>query len=654
MLAHVDAGKTTLTERLLFVAGASEFVGDVDEGTAVSDWMPQEQRRGISITSAAVRLEWGRFAINLVDTPGHIDFVAEVEGSLRALDSVVLVVSSVEGVQPQTELIWRQLGRSGVPAVAFINKLDREGKDPEALIEEIEARLGARAVQLQLPWRDEAGALLGVVDLVHEVAWRTPPGRPAERRPWSDLPEDLVALAELHREALAEVLTEVDDELLELALEEQHLPGDRLDLALAKGLAARAFLPVLWGAAKPNVGVDLLLDAIGRIAPSPFVGRENASPEGAFFGIVFKVQRLPRHGRAVFLRALTGQLADGEPVRCVRTGQALTGWRAYHLHGPELEPASGIRPGDVVALLELPEVITGDALTGAEAAPAHDGLQVPEPVLMAAVEVEVAEHAPALLEGVQRLCEEDPSLIHTRDPETGQLLIGGLGELHLTVAVERLRADLGVPVRQGSPRVSRRLSVRGPGEGSAELQRVAEALGVSVRLHVQPLEAGEGIRLRLPEGLAPEVRRALRQGVEALERAQSSLEHPIHALAIEVEAVHLSDEAEGLVPLSACMAAAIRRAMEDGGLLLMEPWMRVIVDVPLDLTGPVLGDLQSRGAEIATILTEGARQSVRAQVPLARMTGYASDLRSMTQGRGEVLMRPGGFRPDGASGRGRS
>jgi elongation factor G len=647
VLAHIDAGKTTLSERMLFYTGVSWRLGDVNDGTAVMDWMVQEQERGITITSAATQMVWRDFGINLIDTPGHVDFTLEVERSLRVLDGAVVVLSAVEGVQPQTEAVWRQADRYGVPRVVFVNKMDRTGADLEAAMLSLRERLQAPSVLVQLPVGSERG-FRGVVDLITMEArvWLDSQGLEVER---IDLDEELALEAGLWREELINLLLEEEDELLERYLAGEPLRAEELHAAVRRAVLAGRMVPVLCGSAFRNVGVQPLLDAVVRWLPAPSdrgpvsdvadkeIVRHPRSDQ-PFSALVFKVQEDPPMGRLFFVRVYSGTAERGQQLFNPRSGSRQRVGRAWRMHAMDREPADTIAAGDILALSGLEGTRTGDTLCDPAHAVVLEPILVPEPVLVVAVQPETAEDQQKLPAVLERLVGEDPSLVVRGDPETGQLLLAGMGELQLEVAQDRIRREFGLAVRLGRPRVAYRDRLLGVGLGEGRVDRVVGGRGqfASVSLRLEP---GEGTTFRTDVELPRDYLRAIEQAALSRLARGVGMECPVTGCTITLLAAEQRqvDSSEHAFRLAADQA--VRVALDEAGTELMEPIMLVELSLPEDYLGGVLGELASRRAQVREVGASGRLQRVQADVPLATMFGYASRLRSLTQGRGTFSMR---------------
>jgi len=532
IVAHIDAGKTTLTERILYYTGKIHKLGEVHEGTAEMDWMDQERERGITITAAATTVRWRDHQINIIDTPGHVDFTAEVERSLRVLDGAVVVFSGVEGVESQSETVWRQADRYHVPRIAFVNKLDRIESDFDATLRAIEERLGAVPLPLAFPWKDPDGRLLGMVDVLSGRAIRWDQGTRGERFEYLPLPPEVEGDFRRHREALLERLSELSDELAEAYLAGEEVPRERLLPLIRRATLERRWVPVLGGSALGNVGVQPVLDAVVDFLPSPLDvppvsgfsddgGEEvrRPAPEEPLAALVFKVAADPYAGRLLYTRVYSGGLSEGQVVLNATSGRKVRVTKLFRLHANRRERLDRATAGDIVGLISTDRVLTGDTLCD-PARPLHlEPIAFPEPVVFMAVEARSEAEEPALREALDKIAQEDPTFHVREDESTGQLLVGGMGELHLEVQLRRVREEFGVPHRVGRPRVAYKETLAAPVVIEEELSRTLAGRGQYARLQIrfEPLPRGEGFRFQSqvpPEVLPPHFLEAARRGIE--------------------------------------------------------------------------------------------------------------------------------------------
>jgi elongation factor G len=656
IISHIDAGKTTVSERILYYTGETHKMGEVHEGEAVMDWMPQEQERGITITATSTTCRWGRFWINLIDTPGHIDFTIEVERSMRVLDGAVTVLSAVEGVQPQTESVWRQADRYLVPRICFINKMDRVGADYLGVLAGMAARLRARPVLLQLPLGNET-EFCGVIDLLDEVMLTFSDadlGKTVERQP---IPPEYLEEVRLCREKLVEAAADFDDGILVDFLTGVRVDGECLRSAVRKGTTACRLFPVLFGAALRNKGIQPLLDAVGHYLPSPLEtlpvrGREPGScasvtvlcdPEEPLMALAFKV--LAEEGRKLtYLRIYAGTLHAGALLLNSSRGLTEKAVRLFRMHAHKREQITEAAAGDIVAVAGLRDALTGDTLCD----PAHplvlEGLTIPEPVVSLAVEakgVEDRERLPLALEKIQW---EDPTFRVREDEETGQTILTGMGELHLEIITDRLAREYGIAVKSGAPRVVYRET----------LQRAVERREIfsqeidgrlqkgEVLLQLTPLPRRAGLRLILPaeEGspLPVELRAVLEESLCQACAAGTGSGYPLVDLELRVAEVPFEPEATTEMGLRAAARRGTILAVQTAGILILEPFMALELVIPEEYAGRVLGSLQQKRGRVEGIESFADSEVIRALVPLSEMFGYMSDLRSATKGRGTYTM----------------
>ena len=655
-MAHIDAGKTTTTERILFYAGRLHRMGEVHEGAATMDWMVQEKERGITITSAATTCAWRDHSINIIDTPGHVDFTVEVERSLRVLDGAVAIFDAVAGVEPQSETVWRQADRYSVPRVAFINKMDRMGADFYASVDSIRTRLGARAVPVQVPIGAEDG-FKGVIDLLHQraIVYTDDLGKNIET---SAIPAELRERVEQFRQEMIEAAADFDDELMARYLEGKELSVAELVRALRRGTVSGQLVPVLCGAALRNKGVQPLLDAVVDYLPSPAdkPAVEGVNPrdhslavrevddEQPFSALAFKIQMDPQGvGKLTFFRVYSGRLRAGSSVLNVTTGRRERIGRILRMHAIRREDVEEVMTGDIAAAVGLKGTTTGDTLADEDHPILLESISFPEPVISVAIEPKTKPDQDKLGMALQRLTEEDPTFRVYTDDETGQNIIAGMGELHLEIIVDRLTREFRVDANVGKPQVAYREAIRRPAHGTGRFVRQTGGKGQfgHVEIEVEPGGRGTGFVFvdRISQGRIPReyipaaekgIREALATGVVA--------GYPV--LNIKVALVdgsyHPVDSSEQAFQIAGSMA--IKDALRKGDPYLLEPIMKVDVVMPEEHLGDVMGDLSSRRGHILGMEGKGTSQSVLAHVPLAEMFGYATELRSMTSGRATYSM----------------
>ncbi|WP_281412201.1 elongation factor G [Miltoncostaea marina] len=657
IMAHIDAGKTTTTERILYYTGRTHRLGEVHEGAATMDWMAQEQERGITITSAATTCFWRDHRINIIDTPGHVDFTIEVERSLRVLDGAVAVFDSVAGVEPQSETVWRQADRYGVPRIAYVNKMDRIGASFERSVQTMIDRLGAKAVPIQLPIGAES-EFRGIVDLIGMKAmlYKDDLGTEFDL---ADIPEDMADEAQAARDQLIEALADHDDELAELYLEGEEIDKDRLVAAIRSAVLAIEMTPVLCGSSFKNKGVQPLLDAIVDLLPSPLdvkpatgivpgtedeVVRE-ADPKGPLSALAFKVMSDPYVGRLTYLRVYSGTLASGSSVinstkdRKERVGRLLL------MHANHREDIDEVEAGDIVAAVGLKSTTTGDTLTDASDPVVLEQMTFPTPVINLAIEPKTKQDQEKLATALQRLSEEDPTFRVQTDEETGQTVIYGMGELHLEIIVDRLMREFNVDANVGQPQVAYRETIRKPVnkvEGRFVRQTGGRGQFGHVYLDVEPNEQGAGYEFesKIVGGAIPkEYVPAVDQGVQEALEGGVVAGYPMVDVKVRLVdgSYHEVDSSEIAFKIAGSMA--LKEAVRRASPTLLEPVMAVEVVVPQDFVGTVVGDLTSRRGRIGGMESRGNTEVVNAQVPLSQMFGYATAVRSATQGRATFTMQ---------------
>jgi elongation factor G len=659
IIAHIDAGKTTTTERILFYTGRIHRMGNVDAGTTVTDWMAQERERGITITAAAVTCFWDRerqrHQINIVDTPGHIDFTAEVQRSLRVLDGGIVVFDAVAGVEPQSETVWRQARHFGVPLIAFINKMDKLGADFAHAVDTIRERLVASPVPIQFPIGSESN-FRGVVDLLEMQAfvWTDELGASSEV---IEIPAELADAVQEARERAVERIVETDDALMELYFEGQGIPAARLRQALRRATLSGRLNPVLCGSALRNKGVQPLLNAVVDYLPSPLdippvegvnpytqkTETRSADPSEPFAALIFKIASDPYVGRLAYFRVYSGRVKVGSRVSNATKNRKERISKLLRMFADRREEIQEIGAGDIGATLGLKHTFTGDTLCAPSGPIILESITFPEPVISVAIEPKTADDQDRLSEGLERLAEEDPTFTIRVDENTGQTLISGMGELHLEILTDRLLREFNVSGRVSRPRVSYRETItqRAQGEGLFDRQTGGREHFGHVWLEVKPLSTGESFlfldttRGQLPPEYVEAVERGCREAMESGVLAGYSLLNVMVRL-IDAE---MDEDASSELAFKVAGAMAFDQAVEKASPVFLEPVMDLEVVVPDGYTGEVMGDLNARGAEIREMASRaGNVQAVRAFVPLAKMFGYATDLRSLTQGRGTFTM----------------
>ena len=657
IIAHIDAGKTTTTERILYYTGKTHRIGSVDDGTTVTDWMDQERERGITIVSAAVSAEWKGYLINIIDTPGHIDFTAEVQRSLRVLDGGVVVFDAVQGVEPQSETVWRQADRYGVPRICFVNKMDRVGASFERTVGMIRERLGANPVAVQLPIGVESD-FIGVVDLFERRAtvWEEELGKEPKQ---VDIPAGLESQVETLRESMVEKIAETDDSLTLKYLSGEDINVEELKAALRKAVIAGQITPVYCGTSLRNKGVQPLLDAVIELLPSPLdipavrgirpsdeteIKRpaEDTAPLSA---LVFKIVTDPYVGRLAYLRIYSGKVKQGASVYNPTKEKKERIGRLIRMYADRREDIDEAGAGDIAAVLGLKFSFTGDTLCDATNQIVLENITFPEPVISVAIEPKTLADQDKMSEALHKLADEDPTFQVRSDPETGQTLISGMGELHLEVLVDRMLREFRVQARVGKPQVAYRESITQPVE-KAEYRHVKQTGGRGQYAHVilalEPGESGSGIQFKndivggvIPKEFIPAVEKGVRESAEGGVLAG----YPITDVKVRLYdgSFHEVDSNEMAFRLAGSMA--FREGIQKAKPILQEPIMKMEVIVPEEFLGEVIGQLNARRGEILGIeIRSGNTQAVRAMVPLAEMFGYATELRSATQGRGVFTM----------------
>jgi len=655
IIAHIDAGKTTVTERILFYTKKIYKLGEVHEGAATMDWMPQEQERGITITAAATTCFWNDHRINIIDTPGHVDFTVEVERSLRVLDGAVVVFDGVAGVEPQSETVWRQADRYRVPRICFINKLDRTGANFWMDVEMIRDRLGVTPMPIQIPIGIE-DSFKGVVDLVRMRAllWRDDLGNTFDE---TDVPADLADEAARHREKMLEVLADHDDEIAHKYLEGEDVSEAEIRHAIRLGTLQYKFVPVLTGSALRNKGIQPMLDAVVDYLPSPLdvppvIGEDartgaeilrTVDDSEPFSALAFKIAADPFVGKLAFFRVYSGTLKSGSYVYNATKGKKERIGRILQMHANHREEIDEVYAGDIAAAVGLKETYTGDTLSDPDKPVILESMTFPEPVIEVAIEPKTKADQDKLAVALGRLAEEDPTFRVKTDEESGQTLIAGMGELHLDVLVDRMVREFRVAANVGKPQVSYRETIRRKAEGNGRFVRQTGGKGQygHVILTLEPLDKGAGYEFvdRIVGGVIPrEFMKAIDHGIrEALETGVYAGYPMVDVRATVFDgSYHEVDSSEMAFKIAGSMA--VKDAVHKADPVVLEPMMRVEVTMPEEFMGDVIGDLNSRRGHIEGMDSRGSTQVVRAFVPLAEMFGYATDLRSMTQGRASYSM----------------
>jgi elongation factor G len=663
IMAHIDAGKTTTTERILFYTGINYKIGEVHEGAATMDWMEQEQERGITITSAATTCQWKNHTINIIDTPGHVDFTVEVERSLRVLDGAVTVFDGVAGVEPQSETVWRQADKYNVPRICFVNKLDRTGASFDRCVEMIGSRLGAKALVLQVPIGAEAD-FIGVVDLIamKALTWRGETQK-GEDYVVEEIPADLKAKCDAARHAMIETLAECDDAIMEKYLGGEELSEDEIIAGIRRATLAYKLTPVLTGSAFKNKGVQPMLDAVTRYLPSPLdvdaiVGTKMGNKEveiarkpdasEPYSSLAFKIMSDPHLGKLTFVRIYSGVLEAGTGVLNSTKDRKERIGKIYRMHANKREEIPQASAGDIIAVMGLKDTTTGDTLCDIDNPVILESMDFPDPVIHVAIEPKTKGDQEKLGVAIQRLAEEDPTFHVRTDEETGQTIIGGMGELHLEILVDRMKREFKVEANVGKPQVAYRETLRKPVDrydythkkqtgGSGQFAKVQIALEP---LPVGAVEGGYEFVNKITGGRIPkEYIPSVDDGCQEAMASGPLAGYPLTDVRVSLldGAYHDVDSSELAFKIAGI--AAFKEAARLAGPVLLEPMMSVEVTTPEDFMGDVIGDLNSRRGQIQAMDERAGARIVRALVPLSEMFGYVGDLRSRTQGRASYSMQ---------------
>ncbi|HWR45198.1 elongation factor G [Sporomusa sp.] len=655
IMAHIDAGKTTTTERILFYTGRVHKIGEVHDGAATMDWMVQEQERGITITSAATTAQWDGHRINIIDTPGHVDFTVEVERSLRVLDGSVAVFCAKGGVEPQSETVWRQADKYGVPRMAYVNKMDITGADFYRVVDMMKSRLGAYAVPIQLPIGFE-DTFKGFVDLIDmkAVIYTDDLGKVSEA---SEIPEDMVENAELYRQNLLDAVAESDDELMMKYLEGEELTTEEIKLAIRRATIACKMTPVLCGSSYKNKGVQPLLDAVVAYMPAPtdIPAIKGVNPEtGAederaaddnlpFSSLAFKIMADPYVGKLAFFRVYSGKLASGSYVYNSTKGKRERIGRILQMHANHREEIEIVYTGDIAAAVGLKDTTTGDTLCDDKNVIVLESMVFPDPVISIAVEPKTKADQEKMGVALNRLAEEDPTFHMMTDQETGQTIIKGMGELHLEIIVDRMLREFKVECNVGKPQVAYRETIRKAVKSEGKFVRQSGGRGQYGHcwLQIEPLEPGQGFIFenKVVGGAIPkEYINPIEAGIKEAMETGVSAGYPMVDIKVTVVdgSYHDVDSSEMAFKIAGSMG--FKAGCVKATPVILEPYMKVEVIVPEDYMGDVIGDLNSRRGRIEGMEARSGAQSIKAFVPLSEMFGYATDLRSKTQGRGNYSM----------------
>ncbi|HNS06016.1 MAG TPA: elongation factor G [Candidatus Saccharicenans sp.] len=663
LMAHIDAGKTTTTERILYFTGITYKMGEVDEGTAVMDWMAQEQERGITITAAATTCFWQDHRINIIDTPGHVDFTAEVERSLRVLDGAIIILCAVGGVESQSETVWRQADKYRVPRIIYVNKMDRLGAEPRRVVEEVKTRLGARPLVLQVPLGTESN-FQGVVDLVgrKEIVWRDDlAGTNFEARPVSPEYEEEV---EQKRREMLEMLSEVDDELMKKYLEDEDIQPEEIKRAIRKGTIDLKFYPVLFGASFRNKGIQPLLDGIVDYLPSPvdippvkgYHPRTNqeeirkASDSESFCALVFKIMNDAFLGNLAYFRVYSGKLKVGSYVYNATKDQEERVTRLLEMHANKRREINEVYAGDIAAFGGMKGLSTGDTLCLKSRPILLEPPIFPEPVVSATIEPKTKADHQRLVSALEKFMSEDPTFRLVHDPMTGQTLVQGMGELHLEIIMDRLSREYGLRARLGRPQVAYKETItrESTGEGTFIRQLAGKGQYGHCVIKIEPLPRGKGFEFvnllkshAIPEEFVTEIERGIREAMEAGLVAG----YPVTDLRASLLEANYHEDDSIAIAYKIAASLAFKQAGEKAGPVILEPIMKLEIVTPDEYVGGLVGDINARRGRIEAIEIKGSSRVLRAFVPLAEMFGYATILRTITQGRGSFSLEFSAYEP---------
>jgi elongation factor G len=657
IMAHIDAGKTTTTERILYYTGKSHKIGEVHDGDTVMDWMEQEQERGITITSAATMCAWADHRINIIDTPGHVDFTIEVERSLRVLDGAVAVFDGVNGVEPQSETVWRQADKYRVPRICFVNKMDRVGANFLGSVETIVERLGANPVAIQLPIGAE-DTFQGVIDLIEFKALIWNDSEKGAKYETRDVPADMMSQAKAARDAMIEKIAELDESLTDAFLMGEDIAPAALRAALRSGTIAMRIFPVLCGAAFKNKGVQPLLDAVVDYLPSPLdvppiVGHDPRRPaveipcptawDANLAALAFKISNDPFAGTLTYVRVYSGVIKVGDQVYTPREEKKERIARLVKMHANSREEIQELRAGDIGAIIGLKFTVTGDTLCNTSHPVLLESIQFPDPVIAVAIEAKSSAEQEKMLQGIEKLQREDPSCRLRVDPETGQTLLSGMGELHLEILVDRLMREHKVQANVGKPQVTYRETVlkKSRAEGRVERQVGGENQFGACAIEIESAERGAGFKFinkisleSLPKQFISPIEQGVRESMESGVLAG----YQMMDLTVTLLSADYNQETSVEMAYKIAAANAFREAARNAEPVLLEPMFKIEVTTPDEFMGGVIGDLNSRRGKVHNMTARKGVQVVDAEAPLATMFGYATDLRSLTQGRGTFTM----------------
>ena len=665
IMAHIDAGKTTTTERILYYTGKSHKIGEVHDGAATMDWMEQEQERGITITSAATTCFWRDHRIQIIDTPGHVDFTSEVERSLRVLDGAVTVLDAVSGVQPQTETVWRQAVRYGVPTIAYVNKMDRIGSDYFRVVDMIADRLGASPVVMQIPIGAE-DHFNGLIDVLNMTAWQFNEDEKGMIYPsQGEIPDEYLADAEMYHEQLAEQAADFDDEIMMMVIEGEEPSEEQLKAAIRKGCVAGKLTPVICGSSYKNKGIQELLDAIVDFLPSPLDIKaidgtdartgapieRHADPKEPFAALAFKIMTDPYVGKLTYIRVYSGSLDVGSYVVNATNNKKERIGRLLEMHSNSREDIDKCQAGDICAVVGLKNTKTGDTLCAEGKAVILEAIEFPDPVIDVAIEPKTKAEQDKLTVALAKLAEEDPTFRVSTNQETGQTIIAGMGELHLEIIIDRLLREFKVEANVGKPQVAyRETAGNAVSDVNEKFSRQTGGRGQygHVIIDMEPQEAGKGYEFvnaivggTIPKEYIPSVDKGIQEALESGVIAG----YPTVDIKVTLKdgSYHEVDSSEAAFKIAGSMA--IKSALRKSNPILLEPYMAVEVETPESYMGDVMGNLSSKRGKISGMEDRGNAKVVKADVPLSEMFGYATDLRSFTQGRASYTMQFKSYEP---------
>ncbi len=665
IMAHIDAGKTTTTERILYYTGKSHKIGEVHDGAATMDWMEQEQERGITITSAATTCFWREHRIQIIDTPGHVDFTSEVERSLRVLDGAVTVLDAVSGVQPQTETVWRQAVRYGIPTIAYINKMDRVGADFFKAVDMIRDRLGARPLVMQVPIGCE-DHFEGLIDVLNMTAWHFNEDEKGMIYPsQEEIPADYLEDAEMYHEELTEAAADFDDEVMMLVLEGEEVPEDRLKAAIRKGCVSGKLTPCICGSSYKNKGIQELLDAIVDYLPSPLdipsiegidpktgeAMQRHADPNEAFSALAFKIMTDPYVGKLTYIRVYSGRLEVGSYVQNATKDKKERISRLLEMHSNSREDIQDCQAGDICAVVGLKNTQTGDTLCLESSPVILEAIDFPDPVIDVAIEPKTKAEQDKLTIALAKLAEEDPTFRVSTNQETGQTIIAGMGELHLEIIIDRLLREFKVEANVGKPQVAyRETAGHAVSDITGKFMRQTGGRGQygHVVIDMEPLEPGKGYEFvnsivggTVPKEYIPSVDKGIQEALGS--GVMAGFPTVDIKVTLKDGSYHEVDSSEAAFKIAGSMA--IKEALRKSDPVLLEPYMAVEVETPEDFMGDVMGNLSSKRGQIQGMEDRGNAKVVKANVPLSEMFGYATDLRSFTQGRASYTMQFKSYEP---------